>query len=158
MISAEDKDIIYNFTQMVDVNVDDIKNVDDLTSLMEDFEHNFDNYTNEVDDLRLQFKKQEQKIKNIEKQNIKKQDTIAEQRKEISSLKKEVLRLEQIISVWQEFWKKILEFFQDKFFSSKDEIYEQVINDMVEENILNNEDIDYIQNDYYLKKEEELEK
>lgn len=101
---------------------------------------------------------QEQKIKNLEKQNIKKQDTIAEQRKEISSLKKEVSRLEQIISVWQEFWKKILEFFQDKFFSSKDEIYEQVINDMVEENILNDEDIDYIQNDYYLKKEEELEK
>lgn len=161
LISEEEKDLILNYTQIVDNNVKDIKNVNDLTNLMEDFEYNFGNYTNEVENLRLKFKNQEQRIKNLEKQNIKKQDTIAEQRKEISSLEKEVSRLEKMIQAWQEFWKKILEFFQDKFFSSKEEdvIYEQVIDDMTEENILEKDDISYIQNGYYSKNnDDELEK
>ena len=46
---------------------------------------------------------------------------------------------------------KILEFLQDKFFSSKkeDKIYEQVIDELLDRNILNKEDIDEIQNGYY---------
>lgn len=160
IISEDEKNFIYNYTQTVDNNVKDIKDVNDLTNLMDDFESNFNNYTNEVENLRLQFKNQEQRIKNLERQNIKKQDTIAKQRKEISSLEKEVSRLEKIIQVWQEFWKKILEFFQNKFFSSKEEdtIYEQVINDMVEENILENEDINYIQNNSYSEEKDSLER
>jgi len=93
VISAEDRDIIYNFTKMVDTNVEDIKSIDDLTSLMEDFENNFDNYTNELENVRIQLKKEEQKRKNQERQNIKKQDIIAEQRKKISSLKKEIFKI-----------------------------------------------------------------
>lgn len=62
--------------------------------------------------------------------------------------------------MWQNLWKRIQDFFQDKFFSSKkkDTIYEQVVDDMLEENILDNDDIDYIQNNYFSKDNNELEK
>ena len=126
VISEEDKKTIYEFSKKVDINVDGIKNIDDLTSLMDDFEHNFQNYTNSIDNLELELKQKNQRIKTIERQNITKQNKIAEQREENDLLKEENSRLKELLKVWQEFWKKILEFFQDKFFSSKkeDKIYE----------------------------------
>ncbi len=151
VISEEDKNIIYDFAKKVDINVEEIKNIDDLNSLMDDFEYNFQNYTNSIDDLQLQLKEKNQRIKTLERQNITKQNKIAEQREEISSLEKEVSRLEKLLKAWQEFWKKILEFLQDKFFSSKkeDTIYEQVMDELIDRNILSKEDIDEIQNGYY---------
>ena len=145
VISEEDKKIIY------DINVDGIKNIDDLTSLMEDFENNFQNYTNNIDDLELELKQKNQRIKTLERQNITKQNKIAEQREENALLKEENSKLKELLKAWQEFWKKILEFLQDKFFSSKkeDKIYEQVIDELLDRNILNKDDIDEIQNGYY---------
>ena len=54
VISEEDKKIIYDFAKKVDINVDGIKNIDDLTSLMDDFENNIQNYTNSIDNLELE--------------------------------------------------------------------------------------------------------
>ena len=83
--------------------------------------------------------------------NITKQNKIAEQREENSLLKEENSKLKELLKAWQEFWKRILEFLQDKFFSSKkeDKIYEKVINELLDRNILNKDDIDEIQNGYY---------
>lgn len=160
VISEEDKNIIYDFAKKVDISVEEIKNIDDLNSLIDDFNYNIKNRMNEVDELHLQLNEKNKKIRALENQNVKKQDTIAEQRKEISSLETEVSRLEKIIQAWQEFWKKILDFLQDKLFNYKTEnkIYEQVINEMIDDNILNDEEIDYIQNDYYKNKKDDLER
>ena len=151
LITEEDKKTIYEFAKKVDINVDGIKNIDDLTSLMDDFEHNFQNYTNNIDNLELELKQKNQRIKTLERQNITKQNKIAEQREENSLLKEENSKLKELLKAWQEFWKKILEFLQDKFFSSKkeDKIYEQVIDELLDRNILNKDDIDEIQNGYY---------
>lgn len=156
VISEEDKEKIYNFAKIVDINVEEIKNIDDLTSLMDDFEYNFKNYTNSINNLQLELKEKNQRIKTLEKQNITKQNKIAEQRKENSFLKEENSRLMELLKAWQEFWKKILKFLQDKFFSSKkeDKIYEQVIDELIDRNILSEEDIDEIQNDYYFNKKD----
>lgn len=151
VISEEDKKIIYDFAKKVDINVDGIKNIDDLTSLMDDFENNIQNYTNSIDNLELEWKQKNQRIKTLERQNITKQNKIAEQREENSLLKEENSKLKELLKSWQEFWKKILEFLQDKFFSSKkeDKIYEQVMDELLDRNILNKDDIDEIQNGYY---------
>ena len=103
-------------------------------------------------------KQKNQRIKTLERQNITKQNKIAEQREENSLLKKENSKLKELLKAWQEFWKKILEFLQDKFFSSKkeDKIYEQIINDMIDEDILNNKDIEYIENGYVSKEKDDL--
>ncbi len=160
LINDDEINVIHNYIENVDKNVSDIKNVNDLTNLMEDFEYDLKTHNKEVNELQLKVTEQSKRITTLEKQNISKQDKIAEQRKEIKELEQEISRLEKIIQAWQNLWQKIRDFFQDKFFSSKkeDTIYEQVIDDMLEENILDNDDIDYIQNSYYSKDSNELEK
>ncbi|MCI9279875.1 MAG: hypothetical protein HFJ02_03640 [Bacilli bacterium] len=156
IINDDELDIINNYIESVDKNVSDIKSVNDLTNLMEDFEMNLKNHDIEVNELRLKVDEQAKRITTLERQNISKQDKIAEQRKEIKELEHEISRLEKIVQMWQNLWQRIRDFFQDKFFSSKkkDIIYEQVVDDMVEENILDNDDIDYIQNNYYSTKKD----
>lgn len=103
VISEEDKKTIYDFAKKVDIIVDGIKNIDDLTSLMDDFKHNFQNYTNNIDNLELELKQKNQRIKTLERQNITKQNKIAEQREENSLLKEENSKLKELLKAWQEF-------------------------------------------------------
>lgn len=160
IINDEEISVINNYIENVDKNVSDIKSVNDLTSLMEDFEENLKTHDMKVNNLQLKVEEQSKRIKNLEKQNITKQDKIAEQREEIKDLEQEISRLEKIIQMWQQLWQRIRDFFQDKFFSSKNEdgIYEQVIDDMIEDNILDNDDIDYIQGNYYSKEKDDFER
>lgn len=159
IINDEEINVINDYIETANKNVTDIKNVSDLTSIMENFENDLKNHDIEVSELQNKIKKQDQRIKSLEKQNITKQDKISEQRKEIKDLEHEISRLEKIIQMWQQLWQRIRDFFQDKLFSSKkeDSIYEQVTSEMLEENILDNEDIEYIQNDYYSKEKDDLE-
>ena len=160
IINEEEINVVHNYIENVDKNVSDIKSVNDLTSLMEDFEENLKTHDMKVNNLQLKVEEQSKRIKNLEKQNITKQDKIAEQREEIKDLEQEISRLEKIIQMWQQLWQRIRDFFQDKFFSSKNEdgIYEQVIDDMIEDNILDNDDIDYIQGNYYSKEKDDFER
>ena len=160
LINDEEISIINNYIENVDKNVSDIKSVNDLTSLIEDFEENLKNHDMKVNDLQLKVEEQSKKITTLEKQNISKQDKIAEQRKEIKELEQEISRLEKIIQIWQQLWQRIRDFFQDKFFSSKteDKIYEQVIDEMLEEEILDSNDIDSIQGSYYSKEKDDFER
>ena len=160
IINDEEISVINNYIENVDKNVSDIKSVNDLTNLMEDFEENLKTHDMKVNDLQLKVEEQSKRITTLEKQNISKQDKIAEQRKEIKELEQEISRLGKIIQMWQQLWQRIRDFFQDKFFSSKneDKIYEQVIDEMLDEDILDNEDIDYIQNSYYSKDSDEYER
>lgn len=151
VISEEDKNVIYHFTKKVDITSKEIKDVNHLNSLIEDFEYNYKSYINEMDSLQVLIKEQNQRIKTLEKQNIMKQNKIAEQKEENYLLEEENFKLKKLLKTWQEFWKKVLEFLQDKFFSSKkeDKIYEQVLDEMFDRNILNENDMEKIQNDYY---------
>lgn len=160
VINDEQINVINDYIENVDKNVSDIKSVNDLTTLMKDFEENLKTQDKEVSELQDKIKKQDQRIKTLEKQNITKQDKIFEQRNEIKDLENEISRLEKIIQMWQQLWQRIRDFFQDKFFSSKheDKIYEQVIDEMLEENILDSDDIDYIQGNYYSKEKDDFER
>ncbi len=48
---------------------------------------------------------------------------------------------------WKDKFNKLLEFLQDKFFSYNKN-YENVINDLYQEDILNSDDIEFIENGY----------
>ncbi len=160
IINDEEIDVINNYIENVDENISDIKSANDLTSLMEDFEQYLETHDKEVNDLKIMVDNQSKRIKTLESQNIKKQDKIAEQREEINDLEQEISRLEKIIQMWQQIWQRKRDFFQNKFFSSKkeDKIYEQVIDEMLEEEILDNEDIEYIQDNYYSNKKDDFER
>lgn len=101
VINDEQINVINDYIENVDKNVSDIKSVNDLTTLMKDFEENLKTQDKEVSELQDKIKKQDQRIKTLEKQNITKQDKIFEQRNEIKDLENEISRLEKIIQMWQ---------------------------------------------------------
>ena len=146
---------INNYIDQVNNNVSDIKNVNDLTVILNDFENDLQNHNKQVQKLQDTIDKQQEEIQtlNIRNQNTKYQ--LNSKNKEIKELNKKISKLEQIIQIWQKLWQKLLDFFQDKFYSSnpKDKIYENVISDMLNKDILDNGDINYIENGYTVSKE-----
>ena len=68
--------------------------------------------------------------------------------KNIKELNITISGLLKIIDDLKTDWKKLLNYLRIKLFSFKKEdvIYENVINEMINTNILNDEDIDYLEN------------
>ncbi|MFI3307955.1 MAG: hypothetical protein R3Y21_05240, partial [Mycoplasmatota bacterium] len=68
------------------------------------------------------------------------------QRKDIKELEDEIGFLNSTIEYLKKLWHKLLDLLYSKFRSEKNEdaIYSEVINNLIENDILNNEDIDYI--------------
>ena len=62
----------------------------------------------------------------------------------IYELEDKVSKLEETLNYFKELWKKFIEFLQDKFFSSNK--YDDVINELYNEEIIDDDEIDIIQN------------
>ena len=69
---------------------------------------------------------------------------------EIDELEDKVDKLQEIVDTFKELWRKFLMFLQNKFFSN-DEKYEDVIEDLYYEDILDKDDIGIIQNNRYIR-------
>ena len=146
---------INNYIEQVNNNVSDIKNVNDLTVILNDFENDLQNHDKQVQKLQDTIDKQQEEIQTLNLRNRNTKYQLNSKNMEIKELNKKISKLEQIIQIWQKLWQKLLDFFQDKFYSSnhKDKIYENVISDMLDKDILNNEDINYIENGYTVSNE-----
>jgi hypothetical protein len=59
-------------------------------------------------------------------------------------LEEKVTKLEEALNYFKELWQKFIEFLQDKFFSSNK--YDDFINDLYDEDIIDDNDIKIIQN------------
>lgn len=64
----------------------------------------------------------------------------------IDELEDKVTALESALNHIKKLWEKFIEFLQDKFFSTNK--YDEIINELYNEEILDNNDIDIIQNNY----------
>ena len=166
IINNDDIEIIKNYIDKVDDNVSEIKTVNDLTNVMEDFETALNTHNQQVEDLQLTINKQDKTIKSLESTITKKQETITKRDKKIEGLNQDIIKLEdkisgleKIIEAWKKLWKKFLDFLQDKFFGSQQdsEIYEQFINDLANKKILDSKDIDYIENGFISKEKDDYE-
>lgn len=62
----------------------------------------------------------------------------------IDELEDKVSELQKIVDYFKELWKKFIEFLQNKFFFN--DKYDDFINDLYSEDILDDSDIDIIQN------------
>ena len=62
----------------------------------------------------------------------------------IDELKDKVSKLEEMLEYFKNLWKRFIEFLQNKFFST--DKYDDIIQDLYNEDILDNDDIDIIQN------------
>lgn len=69
-------------------------------------------------------------------------------------LEVKVSSLEEMLNYFEELWDKLIKFLQDKFFSTNK--YDDIIDELYEEEILDNDDIDTIKNEY--SKDDELER
>ena len=166
IINNDDIEIIKNYIDKVDDNVSEIKTVNDLTNVIEDFETALKTHNEQVEDLQLTINKQDKTIKSLESTITKKQETITKRDKKIEGLNQDIIKLEdkisgleKIIEAWKKLWKKFLDFLQDKFFDSQQdsEIYDQFINDLANKKILDSKDIDYIENGFISKEKDDFD-
>lgn len=75
---------------------------------------------------------------------------------EIDELEDKVSKLQEALSYFKELWKKFIEFLQDKFFSTNK--YDDFINDLYSEDILDENDMDIIQNNKNTDKSDDFER
>lgn len=166
IINNYDIEIIKNYIDEVDDNVSEIKTVNDLTNVIEDFETALKTHNQQVEDLHFTINKQDKTIKSLESTITKKQETITKRDKKIEGLNQDIIKLEdkisgleKIIEAWKKLWKKFLDFLQDKFFGSQQdsEIYEHFINDLANKKILDSKNIDYIENGFISKEKDDYD-
>ena len=69
-------------------------------------------------------------------------------------LEDKVSKLEKTLDYFKELWNKFVKFLQDKFFSTNE--YDDIIDELYEEEILDNDDMDTIKNEY--SKDDDLER
>ncbi len=73
----------------------------------------------------------------------------------IDELEYKVSKLQESLNYFKELWNKFIKFLQDKFFSSNK--YDDLIDELYEEEILDANEVDIIQNNTRKKDENDLE-
>lgn len=153
LISDNDINTINEYIENVDSNVNEIKSVNDLTNLMENFENALNNHYNQIDELEDTIDEKDEKIQELEFSIKDKDNTIQKKQKKIEGLKLDIetlnstiSTLNEIIEKLKEAWKKLLDFLIKKLYSNKekDSIYGDVIIDMSNNEIFSDEDKEYI--------------
>ena len=154
LISDDDINIINEYIENVDSNVSEIKSVNDLTNIMEDFENALNNHYDKIDELEDTIDEKDERIQELES-NIKDKDKTIQKKQtkidklnlDIETLNSTISTLNEIIEKLKNAWKKLLDFLIKKLYSKnkKDSIYEDVIIDMSDNGIFSNEDKDYIE-------------
>lgn len=153
LISDDDINTINEYIENVDSNVSQIKSVNDLTNIMEDFEDALNNHYNQIDELEDTIDEKDEKIQELESSIKDKDNTIQKKQKKIDGLKLDIETLNSkistlngIIEKLKEAWKKLLDFLIKKLYGNKekDSIYVDVIIDMSNNKILSDDDKDYI--------------
>ena len=73
-------------------------------------------------------------------------------------LEDKVSKLQEALNYFKELWQKFIEFLQNKFFSN--DKYDDIIQELHEEEIIDDNDLDIIQNEYnsYYNKDDDLER
>lgn len=148
-ISNEEVKEIKNYIEQTKDTTSNLKSTNDLTTILEKYETDLKNHTNEVKNLQNKIKNRDDKIENLQYELDNANDNIDE-------LEDKVSELQNIVDYFKELWKKFIEFLQNKFFSN--DKYDDFINELYEEYILDDNDIDMIQNNKNNDKSDDFER
>ena len=96
-------------------------------------------HSNEVRNLKKKIQNRDERINDLQYDLDEATDTIDELEEKISDL-------EKLLNYFKELWDKFIKFLQDKFFSTNR--YDDIIDELYEEEILDNDDMDTIKNEY----------
>ena len=146
-ISNDEINEIKDYIKQTQDTTSNLKTTNDLTTILEHYEDDLKNHSKEVKNLQQRIKNRDNKINELEYKLDFANDTIDE-------LEDKVSKLEEMLEYFKNLWKRFIEFLQNKFFST--DKYDNIIQDLYNEDILDNDDIDVIQNNK--SKNEEIER
>jgi len=148
-ISNEDIKEIKNYIEQTTEKTLNLKSTNDLTTILEKYEEDLKNHSNEVKNLQRKIKTRDDKIEQL-------QYNLGSANDEIDELEDKVSKLQEALNYFKELWKKFIEFLQDKFFFNNK--YDDLIQELHEEEIIDDNDLDIIQNNYENKEKDDFER
>lgn len=134
-ISNEQLETIKSYISKVRDTTKSIKGVNDLDIIMKEYEKDLKEHDNEVRTLNRTIIQKDFEIKELKEDLGIAKDTISSQEKEIKHL-----------NVFKNLWNKFMKFFKNRVRYYADESYKKVYEAMKKDNILIQDDIDYIDN------------
>ena len=144
-ISSDEVDKIKKYIEQTNDTTANLRNSNDINIVLQKYEDDLREHSNEVRNLKKKLKTRDDRIEELEYDLNDANDTIYE-------LEDKVSKLEETLNYFKELWNKFIKFLQDKFFSSNK--YDNIINDLYEEEILDDNELDIIQNDKDNKKDD----
>ena len=147
-ISSEDIDKIKDYIEQTNDTTSNLRDANSINIILKKYEDDMREHSNEVRNLKKKIKTRDDRIEELEDDLEIANDTIDE-------LEDKITVLESALNYLKELWEKFINFLQDKFFSTNK--YDDIINELYNEEILNDNDVDIIQNNYK-EKNDELER
>ena len=136
-ISNENIDKIKKYIEQTNDTTSNLRDSNDINIVLKKYEDDLREHSNEVRNLKKKIKTRDDRIEELEYDLNDANDTIYE-------LEDKVSKLQEALKYFKELWNKFIKFLQDKFFSSNK--YDEFINDLYNEKILDDNEIDIIQN------------
>ena len=136
-ISNENVEKIKNYIEQTNNATSNLRDSNDIKIVLQKYEDDLREHSNEVRNLKKKIKTRDDRIEELEYDLNEANDTIYE-------LEDKVSKLEETLNYFKELWNKFIKFLQDKFFSN--DKYDEVINDLYNEEIIDDSELDIIQN------------
>ena len=148
-ISNDDIDKIKKYIEQTNDITSNLRNSNDINIVLKKYEDDLREHSNKVRNLKKKIKTRDDRIEELEYNLNDANDNIYE-------LEDKVSKLEEALKYFKELWKKFVEFLQNKFFLSNK--YDDFINELYEEEIIDDNEIDIIQNNSKCKDMDDLER
>ena len=136
-ISNDNIDKIKKYIEQTKNTTSNLRDSNDINIVLQKYEDDLREHSNEVRNLKKKIKTRNDRIEELEFDLNNANYTIYE-------LEDKVSKLEETLNYFKKLWQKFIKFLQDKFFSSNK--YDEVINDLYDEEIIDENEIDIIQN------------
>lgn len=150
-ISTGDLDKIKHYIEQTNNTASNLRDANDINIILNKYEDDMREHSNEVRNLNKKIQTRDEKISDLENRLEFAEDTI-------DMLEDKVSKPQETLDYFKGLWQKFIQFLQDKFFSSNK--YDDIIDELHEEEIIDDNDLDTIQNEYssYRSKDDDLER
>ena len=137
--------IFKDYISNVEDTTKSMKKVNDLDIIIKEYEKDLKEHHNEVRELNSTIRQKDEEIRDLTQNLDIAKNTISKQQKEINVLKP-----------FKILWNRLMKFIKNKVRHSKSETYKKVYEELKIDNILRQEDIDFIDNKNTKKRSYEL--
>lgn len=146
-ISSDNLEEIKEYIKQAKNATSNMKEANNIDVIIEKYEEDLKNHSNEVNKLKQKIYNRDERIEDLKNKLDFANDTI-------DMLEDKVSKLQETLDYFKQIWKRFIEFLQDKFFTSNK--YDDLINELYEEEIINDNDLEIIQNENYIEKDDDF--